>query len=445
MFQPKFKKDIDYDKFTSLRDWWGMVSSNFEDLMNGVVGWSKEIDTALSNKVDKITGKVLSANDFTTVLKTKLDGLTNYVHPPTHPATMISDDSTHRFTTDTEKATWNNKADKRTVGWGGALGDNANASTGGAVGRDAHAIDGGAVGGNADASTGGAVGENANATSGGAVGDGATTSQGVAIGYSAKTVTGIGEPIDAVQLGSGINTTPKSMKVYGYSMMNPDGSIPDARMPILNDKVDKVAGKGLSTNDFTNVHFDLLSTLPNGYARNLDTTYIGVNCEGYGAEFLADYKLYAPFDATGKPITTQIQDLIDAASAINPNTKFVFLTPLVIDIPYNDGQHFSYTGVPIITIKSGIVLEGEFTFVGNHASAVTQHLFEFATGAINCGIQNSTISESVNATLYDDNTLAGGGLSGTSLTNAFLRNVKYTNLKNTCLNGLGAVSVKLEW
>ena len=35
-----------------------------------------------------------------------------YVHPTTHPATMITEDSTHRFVTDTEKNTWNNKADK---------------------------------------------------------------------------------------------------------------------------------------------------------------------------------------------------------------------------------------------------------------------------------------------------------------------------------------------
>lgn len=35
-----------------------------------------------------------------------------YVHPTTHPATMITEDSTHRFVTDTEKNTWNNKADR---------------------------------------------------------------------------------------------------------------------------------------------------------------------------------------------------------------------------------------------------------------------------------------------------------------------------------------------
>ena len=34
-----------------------------------------------------------------------------YVHPSSHTATMITEDSTHRFVTDTEKSTWNNKSD----------------------------------------------------------------------------------------------------------------------------------------------------------------------------------------------------------------------------------------------------------------------------------------------------------------------------------------------
>jgi hypothetical protein len=32
-----------------------------------------------------------------------------YTHPATHPATMITEDVSHRFTTDTEKGTWNGK------------------------------------------------------------------------------------------------------------------------------------------------------------------------------------------------------------------------------------------------------------------------------------------------------------------------------------------------
>lgn len=45
--------------------------------------------------------------------KTKLAGIeanaNNYTHPSSHPATMITEDATHRFVTDAEKAAWNEK------------------------------------------------------------------------------------------------------------------------------------------------------------------------------------------------------------------------------------------------------------------------------------------------------------------------------------------------
>lgn len=114
--------------------------------------WDK-LDTALFNmnkdKVDKIVGKSLSTNDFTNLLKDKLDGIaegankythpdshsldiitettakkimtnleraklegieigaTNYNHPAAHPAAMITESTAKRFTSDTEKAKWN--------------------------------------------------------------------------------------------------------------------------------------------------------------------------------------------------------------------------------------------------------------------------------------------------------------------------------------------------
>lgn len=67
------------------------------------------LQSAIGGKVDKVTGKGLSTEDYTTEEKTKLAGLTNYTHPSSHAASMITQDSTHRFVTDTEKNTWNNK------------------------------------------------------------------------------------------------------------------------------------------------------------------------------------------------------------------------------------------------------------------------------------------------------------------------------------------------
>lgn len=53
------------------------------------------LSTALGNKVDKVEGKGLSTEDYTSTEKTKLanieDSANNYTHPPTHPASMITD------------------------------------------------------------------------------------------------------------------------------------------------------------------------------------------------------------------------------------------------------------------------------------------------------------------------------------------------------------------
>jgi hypothetical protein len=131
--------------------------------------WDSKVTTAdlttlLSNKVDKVSGKVLSANDYTTIEKTKLAGIADgaqvnqnafsrvsvsgqsnvdadsttdtltliagsnisiltdstndaitisntylYIHPDTHAATMITEDINHKFVTDAEKTAWNSK------------------------------------------------------------------------------------------------------------------------------------------------------------------------------------------------------------------------------------------------------------------------------------------------------------------------------------------------
>ena len=79
--------------------------------LNLVLQETRSVATALTSKVDKVTGKGLSTNDYTSAEKTKLaniaTGANNYVHPSAHPATMITEDATHRFATDAEKAKWN--------------------------------------------------------------------------------------------------------------------------------------------------------------------------------------------------------------------------------------------------------------------------------------------------------------------------------------------------
>lgn len=158
-----------------------LVSTAINNLINGAPGaldtilelsnalgndpnFATSMTNALAGKVDKVIGKQLSTEDFTTALLNKLNGIAtgaqtnqnafsnvkvgttivsadnatdtlelvagtnisiapdatndkvtinntySYTHPNSHAATMIIEDSTHRFVTDVEKTNWNNKA-----------------------------------------------------------------------------------------------------------------------------------------------------------------------------------------------------------------------------------------------------------------------------------------------------------------------------------------------
>lgn len=83
-----------------------VFDEKFKPLGSAADGYTKaEVESLLGNKVDKVSGKGLSTNDFTAAYKTKLDGIAtganNYVHP---------NDANTRHVTDAEKSTWNNKA-----------------------------------------------------------------------------------------------------------------------------------------------------------------------------------------------------------------------------------------------------------------------------------------------------------------------------------------------
>lgn len=135
---------------------------NIDDLNYNADKIDAEIKSLKDNKVDKVTGKGLSTNDYTTDEKNKLAGIASgaqtnqnafsnvkvgtttiaadnatdtlelvagtnisitpdatndkitinntYAHPSTHPASMIVQDTSNRFVSDTEKSTWNGKA-----------------------------------------------------------------------------------------------------------------------------------------------------------------------------------------------------------------------------------------------------------------------------------------------------------------------------------------------
>ena len=92
---------------------WNAAYTHISDSIKHITANERTLWNSVSNKVDQISGKGLSTEDYTTTEKTKLTGIeaeaNKYIHPPSHPSTMIAEDSTHRFATDTEKATWNGK------------------------------------------------------------------------------------------------------------------------------------------------------------------------------------------------------------------------------------------------------------------------------------------------------------------------------------------------
>lgn len=81
----------------------------------------------LDNKVDKVSGKALSTNDYTNADRAKVDAipdnpkytdttydLSGYAKKTDVKSSLseMTSDSTHRTVTDSEKSTWNNKVDK---------------------------------------------------------------------------------------------------------------------------------------------------------------------------------------------------------------------------------------------------------------------------------------------------------------------------------------------
>lgn len=83
--------------------------------------FSATVATQIGNKVDKVDGKGLSTNDYTTAEKNKLagiaEGANNYSHPSTHPASMITGLS--KVAT---SGSYNDLTDKPTIPSGGGSG-----------------------------------------------------------------------------------------------------------------------------------------------------------------------------------------------------------------------------------------------------------------------------------------------------------------------------------
>lgn len=142
--------------------------------------------------------------------------------------------------------------------YGGAIGKNANTSGGFAGGGNTSAVSGGAVGAYAVANDGGAVGYTAQTTNGGAIGRSARAGEGFAGGNSARATDTSGNGIDAIQLGTGTNSNPKTFQVYDDNIYDANthtltvtGTITDGTNSItIADIVNKSGGVNLQYSEF---------------------------------------------------------------------------------------------------------------------------------------------------------------------------------------------------
>ena len=172
----------------------------------------------------------------------EIDGIQSQI------STMLSDIET--AVTNIANLT-SNKTLIKNSGGGFSAGDGAHAVYGGAVGINATAAAGGAVGSDTSVDSGGAVGSAASATTGGAVGHGARAGYGFSGGYNARAGTDSnGNYIDAIQLGTGMNSNAKTLQVYDYKVY--DFNKDSLYGHYLNDKtpvVIETVWSGKLTND----------------------------------------------------------------------------------------------------------------------------------------------------------------------------------------------------
>ncbi len=107
---PQFFDEIDVVETTDPNHADNINKADKQTFENTLVN-RNNIEQLEKNKIDKIAGKGLSTNDYTTLEKSKLSGIAekanNYVHPASHPAEMITQNETHRFVSDNEKSSWN--------------------------------------------------------------------------------------------------------------------------------------------------------------------------------------------------------------------------------------------------------------------------------------------------------------------------------------------------
>ncbi|MBL4879764.1 MAG: hypothetical protein JKX82_00435 [Oleispira sp.] len=241
----------------------GITTAQASDITNNKTGVAANL-TAISNKVDKITGKALSENDFTDALKTKLDGLAN---------TTVVNDLTTGGTTNALSAE-QGKELKSFVDLNSAkTGITTTQIADIAANKTGVTTNASAISDKVDKVTGKELSENdftktlktkldglANTT---VVND--LTTGGTSNALSAEQGKELKSFVDVNTAKTGITTTQISDIAANKTGVTTNGSA-------ISDKVDKVTGKALSQNDFTNTLKTKLDGLANTTVVNDLTT-----------------------------------------------------------------------------------------------------------------------------------------------------------------------------
>ena len=105
-------------------DTWTLDTSTFATGSGTATGTNTGDQTTITGNAGSATALSAGAD------RTKLDGIaagaTNYAHPANHPASIITQDASNRFVSDTEKATWNAKQPAGTYATGGGTATGTN-------------------------------------------------------------------------------------------------------------------------------------------------------------------------------------------------------------------------------------------------------------------------------------------------------------------------------
>ncbi|MGL5328323.1 MAG: hypothetical protein ACRDD7_03570, partial [Peptostreptococcaceae bacterium] len=98
--------DIVAEKSKTTLEYFNSINDSTNSAIKSVVDEINLMDVEIKNKVNKVVGKELSTNDYTTLEKQKLSGIAdnanNYTHPATHDASMIVENTNKRFVSDAE-------------------------------------------------------------------------------------------------------------------------------------------------------------------------------------------------------------------------------------------------------------------------------------------------------------------------------------------------------